>query len=184
MKRIIVLLLLAIPLFSLQAQEDEMKPSVMPIDAFDNLYHFQHYYIAGQPSLDAFKWLQGEGVEKVINLRSEWENEDFTASSFNEETVVKELGMGYLSVTVEGRGDYTPENLAAMASFIESNQPVLIHCRGAGRATNFLMAYLVKYQGYSLDEAVDIGREMNFFLPLEPLLDEEIHMTGSKDQSH
>lgn len=180
MKTITLLLLLAIPLLTLQAQDDEKKASVLSIEAFDNLYNFEHYYIAGQPSLDAYKWLHEQGVKKVINLRSEWENDDYTASSFNEESVVKELGMEYHSVPVEGREGYSPENLSVMASLIEGNEPVLIHCGGAGRATNFFMAYLVKYKGYSLDKAVEIGQEMTFFMPLETLLDEEIHMTSEE----
>lgn len=181
MKKNLSLLILSLSMFiSLQAQEDQKEAAVQNIEAFDNLYYFQHYYVSGQPSLDAFKWLRGQGVKKVVNLRSEWENEDFTASSFNEQSEVEELGMKYLSVPVEGRAGYSPENLAAMAAFIDHSEPVLIHCGGAGRATNFLMAFLVKYQGYTLDEAVDIGQEMTFFMPLEPLLGEEIHMTIRK----
>jgi protein tyrosine phosphatase (PTP) superfamily phosphohydrolase (DUF442 family) len=176
MKKTGVLLILSLFMISLHAQEEIPGPSVQSIEMFDNLYHYQHYYIAGQPSLEAFKWLHQQGVVNVVNLRSEWEVEDFTASSFDEASVVKGLGMQYLSVPVEGREGYSPENLSAMAAFVDVTEPVLIHCGGAGRATNFLMAYLVKYKGYSLDEAVEVGKEMTFFLPLEPLLDAEIHM--------
>lgn len=177
MKRITSLLILSLALtFLLHAQQEGKETSVQTIDKFDNLYHYQHYYIAGQPSLDALRWLHEQGVVKVINLRADWENEDFTESSFDEESEVKNMGMEYLSVPVEGRSGYSARKLAKMAEFLEGNEVVLIHCGGAGRATNFLMAYLVKYNGYTLDNAVEVGKELTFFLPLEPLLDAEIHM--------
>jgi protein tyrosine phosphatase (PTP) superfamily phosphohydrolase (DUF442 family) len=182
MKTIASSLILSLALaISLYAQQDEKEPSVQTIDEFDNLYQYQHYYIAGQPSLDALRWLHEQGVEKVVNLRANWENEDFTSSSFDEEAEVMNLGMEYLSVPVEGRSGYSPKKLAKMADFIDVNEPVLIHCGGAGRATNFLMAYLVKYKGYTLDNAVDVGKELTFFLALEPLLDEKIHMEAIVD---
>jgi len=181
MKRIASILLLILALYPImQAQEDEKETSVQTIDKFDNLYHYQHYYIAGQPSLDALRWLQEQGVLKVINLRADWENEEFTESSFNEESEIEKLGMEYLSVPVEGRSGYSARKLSKMADFIDGNQEVLIHCGGAGRATNFLMAYLVRYKGYTLDQAVDVGKELTFFLPLESLLDTEIHMEAQE----
>ncbi len=182
MKTIASFLLLGLALTpALNAQTEGMESSVETIDRFDNLYHYQHYYIAGQPSLDALRWLQEKGVVKVINLRADWENEDFTESSFNEESEVEKLGMDYLSVPVEGRSGYSARKLSKMADFIEGNQEeVLIHCGGAGRATNFLMAYLINYKGYTLDQAVKVGKELTFFLPLESLLDTEIHMEAQE----
>jgi protein tyrosine phosphatase (PTP) superfamily phosphohydrolase (DUF442 family) len=115
-------------------------------------------------------------VTKVINLRSESENEDFTASSFNESSIVEELGMEYFSIPVAGRSGYSPENLTAMGDLIGDDEIVLIHCGGAGRATSFLMGYLVRFRGYTLDEAVDVGQEMTYFISLENLLDVEITM--------
>lgn len=180
MKNNVILLILSVTLIvPMHAQQDGKEPSVQTIDEYDNLYHYQRYYIAGQPSLDALRWLHEQGVEKVVNLRADWENEDFTSSSFDEEAEVKDLGMEYLSVPVEGRSGYSAKKLAKMADFIDVNEPVLIHCGGAGRATNFLMAYLVSYKGYTLDKAVDVGKELTFFLALEPLLDTKIHMEAT-----
>jgi protein tyrosine phosphatase (PTP) superfamily phosphohydrolase (DUF442 family) len=149
---------------------------VETIDSFDNLYRYGEYYIAGQPSLEAFQWLREEGVTRVINLRTHDENEEFTSSSFDEKSIVSGLGMEYLSVPVAGRSGYTPKKLSEVAEFIREGEKVLIHCGGAGRATNFLMAYLVKYRGYTLDDAVDVGQDLTYYLPLEDLLDIEITM--------
>ncbi len=180
MTRAICLLLLTLfNIHPVQSQENG-NPEVEYIDSFDNLYHYQRYYIAGQPSLEAFRWLRDQGVTRVVNLRSEGENEDFAWSSFDEQSVLGELGMKYLSVPVSGRDGYSPENLDAMARFLEPGEQVLIHCGGAGRATSFLMAYLVRYEGYTLDQAVDVGQEMTFFLPLESLLDIEIGMEAAR----
>jgi protein tyrosine phosphatase (PTP) superfamily phosphohydrolase (DUF442 family) len=161
---------------SLNGQDKEPGDQVQTIEEFYDLYRYQHYYIAGQPSLDEFKWLRSQGVTKVINLRSESENEDFTASSFNESSIVEELGMEYFSIPVAGRSGYSPENLTAMGDLIGDDEIVLIHCGGAGRATSFLMGYLVRFRGYTLDEAVDVGQEMTYFISLENLLDVEITM--------
>ena len=180
MTRAICLLLLSVFIIHPLWSQEDGDPEVEYIDSFDNLYRFQRFYIAGQPSLEAFRWLRDQGVTRVVNLRSEDENEDFAYSSFDEQSVMGELGMKYLSVPVSGRGGYTPENLEAMARFLEPDEQVLIHCGGAGRATNFLMAYLVRYEGYTLDQAVDVGQEMTFFLPLEPLLDIEVGMEANR----
>jgi protein tyrosine phosphatase (PTP) superfamily phosphohydrolase (DUF442 family) len=160
----------------LHAQNRAPEVEVETLEDFDNLYRYRDYYIAGQPSLDALKWLQSEGVTGVINLRSEGENEDFRVSSFEEGSIVEELGMKYYCIPILGREGYSPEKLDTMAEMIRNHKKVLIHCAGAGRATSLLMGYLVKYKGYTLDEAVDVGQELTYFLSLEYLLDIEITM--------
>jgi len=161
---------------NLLAQPHNSVVEVETIDEFSNLYRYEHYYISGQPSLDALKWIQSQGVTRVINLSSESENEDFAYYSFEEGAVVGELGMEYHAIPVSGRSGYTPENLSRMGELISDGEKVLIHCSGAGRATSFLMGYLVLFKGYTLDDAVDVGQELTYFLSLEPLLDIEITM--------
>jgi protein tyrosine phosphatase (PTP) superfamily phosphohydrolase (DUF442 family) len=181
-KTVLSLLTFSIVLnMGINAQNELKKQEVETIGEFQNLFHYQQYYIAGQPSLDALKWLRSQGVSKVINLRSETENEDFKASSFDEHAVVEELGMEYHSIPVSGREGYSPKNLAKMGELIDDDEKVLIHCAGAGRATSFLMGFLVQFRDYTLDEAVDAGQEMTFFFPLEALLDTEITMKTKPD---
>jgi protein tyrosine phosphatase (PTP) superfamily phosphohydrolase (DUF442 family) len=172
----LITVLLSLLHFGLHAQDSAPEVEVETIEDFEDLYRYKNYYISGQPSLEALKWLQSQGVAGVINLRSEGENEDFTASSFEENSIVEELGMKYYRIPVSGRDGYSPENLATMAEMIGKHDKVLIHCAGAGRATSFLMGYLVKYKGYTLDEAIDVGQELTYFLSLENLLDIEITM--------
>lgn len=177
MKEAILITVLSLMVnFTLSGQHQGKEGEVQTIEEFYNLYRYQHYYISGQPSLDELRWLESQGVTKVINLRSESENEDFTSSSFDEGSIVEEMGMEYFSVPVSGRSGYTPENLTKMGEFVNGDEIVLIHCAGAGRATSFLMGYLVRFKEYTLDEAVDVGQELTYFLSLENLLDIEITM--------
>ena len=59
---------------------------------------------------------------------------------------------------------------------MKNDQTILLHCHSAIRATNFFMAWLIKYKGYTVNEAVKTGRSMSFQLPLEKLLGTEVSM--------
>ena len=122
------------------------------------------------------KWLWSQGVNKIINLRTENENTEFTESAYNEEINAQKIGFEYHSLSVGGNNDYTPEKLDAFASLINKDDKILIHCLSAGRATTFFMAYLIKNKGYTINEAADIGRNLRFSFPLEMLLDAKISM--------
>lgn len=175
MKSIIVCLLV-LNFVSTFAQVTAVKPdSVQTIEGFKNLYRYQNFYIAGQPSYEELQWLKDKGVTTIINLRSAKENQDFTSASFNEEIVAGQMGLKYYSVPVDGIKEHTPAKLKELSGLL-SDQPVLIHCASGGRATNFFMAYLVKNKGYSIDKAVEIGKKLNFSFPLENLLDTKITM--------
>ena len=129
--------------------------------------------MGGQPTLEALKWLKSQGVNKIINLRTEDENNEFTASAFYEETNAKELGFEYHSLPINGIIDYTPEKLDVFLSLMNKNEKILIHCRTGGRVTHFFMAYLIKDREYTINEAVKIGKNLRFSFPLENLLNAE-----------
>lgn len=155
-------------------QEKEI-PKVEKVETASNLFKSDNLFLGGQPNLETLEWLKTQGVDLVINLRSEKENEEFSASAFNEKKKVKMLGMEYLSVPVAGYDSYTKENLAKLAAALNGNDnKVLIHCASCGRVSSFMMAYLVKYKGYNLAEAVGFGKQLKFKFPLEDMLDEEI----------
>jgi uncharacterized protein (TIGR01244 family) len=168
-------------LFSINSVFSQITPadSVQTIDGFKNLYHYQNFYIAAQPSYEELQWLKDKGVGTIINLRSTKENQDFTTGSFNEESVAKQLGFNYYSIPVDGMKDHTPAKLEEMSHLL-SDTPVLIHCASGGRATNFFMAYLVKNKGYTIDQAVAVGKKLSFSLPLENLLDMKITMEEAR----
>ncbi len=154
----------------------ENTDNVVVIKEFKNLFHYQNYYISGQPTLEALQWLKSQGVTKVINLRSEKENSEYSEYAYDEKTFTQKLGFEYYSIPVDGTKDYNPEKLEAFLSLINNNEIILIHCLTAVRATNFFMACLVKNKGYAVNKAVKIGRSINFQFPLEKLLGTEISM--------
>ena len=155
-------------------KEKEML-QVEKLDRASNLFKSENLFFSGQPNLETLEWLQSQGVNTVINLRSEGENEDFAESAFNEEQRVENLGMKYISIPIDGYDSYTTENVAKLAEAIEIlNGKALIHCASCGRVSYFMMAYLIDHKNYSLEEAVAFGEQMKFHFPLEYLLHEEI----------
>jgi len=163
--------------FNINARNNTGKiDSVEVIKDFRNLYRYHDFYIAGQPTLEELQWLRYQGVNIIINLRTENENTEFSESAYNEKIIAQKLGFEYYSLPVGGDYDYTPEKLDAFASLINKDDKILIHCLSAGRATTFFMAYLIKNKGYTINKATDIGRNLRFSFPLEMLLDAKISM--------
>lgn len=126
--------------------------------------------------MEALRWYKSQGASSIINLRTEKENKAFADYAFNEENMSKEMGLDYHSLPIGGSKDYTPENLEAFAKLIEGDKKMLIHCRSAGRVTILFMAYLIKYKGYTANQAAKVGRQLKFSLPFEKMLDTEISL--------
>jgi len=150
------------------------------IHDFKNLFRFQNFYLGGQPTLETLQWMKSHGVSKIVNLRSERENNDFSGTAFDEAKIIRDLGIEYHSVPVDGIKDYTPEKLDSFAMQLNTHETILIHCYIGVRATDFFMAYLVKSRGYSVNRATEIGRNLKFSMPLEKLLDEKIRIEIEK----
>ena len=175
--RIIFLIFSFLVVFNLNAQDNIGKTdTVEVIKDFKNLYRYQNFYLSGQPTLEALLWFKSQGVTKIINLRSETENKGFSESAYNEKANAQQLGFEYHSIPVDGTKDYSPEKLEVFLSLVNKNEKTVIHCASAGRVTHFFMAYLIKNKGYTINEAVEIGKSLKFSLPLEKLLDTEISM--------
>ena len=163
--------------FNLNAQSNIVNTdTVEVIKDFKNLYRFQNFYLGGQPTLEALQWFKSQKITKIINLRSERENKEYSEYAYNEKSVVKELGFEYHVLPIDGIKDYSSENLEVFLSLLNEDEKILIHCLSAGRVTHFFMAYLIKAKGYSVNEAAKIGRSLKFYLPLEKLLETEIRM--------
>ena len=178
MKSIIIFLIFSfLVVFNLNAQNNiDEADTVEVIKDFKNLFRYQNFYLSGQPTLEALQWFKSQGVTKIINLRSETENKGFLENAYNEEANAQELGFKYHSIPVDGTKDYSPEKLEVFLSLMNKNEKTVIHCASAGRVTHFFMAYLIKNKGYTVNEAVEIGKGLKFSLPLEKLLDTEISM--------
>ncbi len=178
MKYYTILLFIALLLcpVCVNSQTENHSDSVEVIKDWEDLYHMGRFYISGQPELDELAWMKEQGVTTIINLRSHKENKEFAGDSFDEKEEINKLGLTYFSIPIQGREGYTPENLDDMINAIGNDQKVLIHCASGGRATQLFMAYLVKAEGYSIDEAVQAGKQMLYYIPLESLLDTRIFL--------
>lgn len=155
--------------------------SVQKIDHFKGMYKAGDYYFGGQPTLEAINYLKSEGVKLFINLRTENENESFTNTAFNEENLLKKYEINYISIPVSYPDSYNTETLAKFKqALFENENKVFIHCAGGGRVKTFFMAYLIEEKGYTINEAMDLGNQLNYYFPLGLLLEKEINMTLQK----
>jgi protein tyrosine phosphatase (PTP) superfamily phosphohydrolase (DUF442 family) len=71
---------------------------------------------------------------------------------------------------------YSPAAVDQLAAAIAASQgKVLLHCASARRASHLWIAYLVRHQGLTLEQAMRHGRAVNFGeLPLEGFLGQPI----------
>ena len=179
------LFLLFTPLKALADSSNTEFPIALEIDGFrDVIARSGSVYISGQPTEEGLQWLSENAVTTVVNLRTQPEMDDREKVPFDEASKVAELGMKYVHIPLGGDDTpYTPEAVEAFASAVESSQgKVLLHCTVAWRASHMWAAYLVRYRGLSVDEAVRHGRAINLgTLPLEELLGSELRIELAED---
>lgn len=114
-------------------------------------------YIGGQPSEKALRELHDSGVTTVINLRMP---EEMDRIGFDEEALVKQLGMNYVHIPM--RGTYTPAQLDEFSSAMSSARgKVLLHCTVAWRASHLWAAYLIRDRKVKPDVAIAQARSIN-----------------------
>ena len=170
---VILLMVTTIPLHGKQSDEDpslKVEPPVL-IDKTEFLYAAGDFFLAGQPEKETFDSLYSAGLKMVINIRTVEEMETHTVQAYDESEYVKAIGLDYVHVPVGGSAGFTPEAVAAINDAIKKARgKVLIHCRSAGRATLAWMAWLIRYDGYTIDQAVELGKKAQFSFPLEDLL--------------
>lgn len=126
------------------------------------LYLDGRVYISGQPNESALAELGRRGLIVVVNARTPTETENREQVPFDEERVVRELGMSYVSIPLGGeKHPYEPAAVKRLAEVLSnSDGPVLIHCTYGGRAVYLWLAYLVQYEGLQLEEAMARGEAM------------------------
>ncbi|MFC2152764.1 dual specificity protein phosphatase family protein, partial [Bacteroidota bacterium] len=161
-----------------QTSNSQKLDEVIEIKDFKNLHKSGDFYFGGQPTYEMAKWLKSESVKSVINLRTNDENKKFTQSAFNEEDLFKELNIHYISIPVSYPDSYNPKTLEQFSkALIESDGKIFIHCASGGRVKSLFMAYLIQVKGYTINEAIEFGKQMNYIFPLENLLGKNIEMT-------
>jgi len=127
-----------------------------------SLYLDGRVFISGQPSEATFAELGRRGLTVVVNTRTPAEVEDREKVPFDEEKVVRDLGMSYVSIPLGGEDHpYEPAAVQRLAEVLSSeNGRVLIHCLYGGRAAYLWVAYLVQNEGLPLEQAMARGEAM------------------------
>lgn len=136
-------------------------------------------YISGQPTPEGLARLQQNGVTTVINLRTDAEMNNREIVEFDEAATVTELGMEYVRIPAGGPDTpYSPAMLSQFAQALEqADGKVLLHCTVAWRASHLYTAYLNRFRGLSLADAVNTGKQINLgTLPLEGFLGETLEI--------
>lgn len=128
-------------------------------------------FFGPQPDEDALEWFAENGITLVVNNRTEPEITKHIDENFDEEECVYDLGMKYINIPLGGKDGYNPEAVEKLAEVINNCEgKILMHCTLGGRACHLFSAYLVTYENYKIDDALDIGKQMMLSFPFEKLL--------------
>ncbi len=161
-------------------------PDVDPRDDFQDFFAqvADNVFVTGQPNQAGLEDMRESGVVKVINLRTQQEMNNRKVVPFDEAQAVQKLGMQYVHIPLGGPGaPYSPAGLKEFADAIESAEgPVLLHCTVAWRASHMWAAYLVAHQGFSVGDAVAVGKKMNMGgYPFAEFLDRDVSLEPKTD---
>lgn len=118
-------------------------------------------FIGGQPTEKALRELRAKGVTTVVNLRMP---EEMAKIGFDEAALVKELGMTYVHIPMNGGGPnpYGAKELDRFAAVMASApDKVLLHCTVAWRASHLWAAYLIRDRKVPPAAAVEQARAIN-----------------------
>ena len=166
------------------ARAEQAAPTPIRIDAtgFNTVLATagDRLFISGQPSPEGFERLRAAGVNTVINLRTEPEMD---ALPFNETELLGSLNMTYIHLPSGGPDTpYTPATLERFAAVLSAAEgKVLLHCTVAWRASHLYAAYLHRYQGLTLKDAIDHATIINFGgLPIEGFLGETLEVKAQR----
>ena len=125
-------------------------------DGFTNLFRDGKLYFAGQPDADALGTAPDRGVKAVVNLRTP--DEMTHRVGFDEEALVRELGMEYVSLPVTSASFSVSDADRLKELLSRTPGPVLIHCAGSNRVGALWALYLHRHRGFELDEAIKRGK--------------------------
>jgi uncharacterized protein (TIGR01244 family) len=118
-------------------------------------------FIGGQPTEKAIRELKARGVTTIVNLRMP---EEMARVGFDEAALVKELGIKYVPIPMNGTAEnpYGPKQLDAFAAAMASaDGKVLLHCTIAWRASHLWAAYLIRERKTPVATALSQARMIN-----------------------
>lgn len=130
-------------------------------------------FISGQPTMEGLKRMKAKGVTTIVSFRTPHEMDNRETIPFDEAAEAEKLGLKFIHIPLGGEDyPYTPEAVATFAAAMEKLEgKALVHCASAYRASHVWSAYLTKYHGMEVNEAVAHGRAANMGIqPVEALL--------------
>jgi len=133
----------------------------------ENLPNFQkvndHLYRGAQPTDSGFRDLAQLGIKTVIDLRDIGEH-----SQADEQKLVKDLGMRYVSIPMHGLSTPKDDQVAAVQALFNdtASGPVFVHCkRGADRTGMVVAVYRISHDQWDNKKALTEAKSngMSFF---------------------
>lgn len=108
----------------------------------------------GQPAPEQLEAARDDGVRTVVNLCPDGE------CDWDEEHLVAELGMRYVSIPIRGAADITAANAEYLREILhdQSALPMIIHCASSNRVGGLFAAKAFYLDGCDLDESMQQGR--------------------------
>ena len=141
-------------------------------------------YIGGQPSPEGLERAKALGVTRVINLRTSFEMDNREVVPYDEAAKVEELQMEYVHLPLGGPDTpYNPQAVDQLADALgDLDEPTLLHCTVAWRATHLWTAYLIDKQGWAFADAIHTAKQLNLGdLPLAGFLGRELTVVPEDD---
>lgn len=168
------------PTAPLGVQHDARPDTVADWSGFNaRLWRDGRVFIGGQPDSTALTGAAARGVTCVVNLRTPTEMADRKRVPFDEAALAASLGLEYVSLPMgDEQHPYTSAAVDSLASALSRHEgPVLLHCTVGWRAAHVWVAYLVRHQGWSFEEALARGEQIAISTsPFSGLLDRECRL--------
>ena len=152
-------------------EESAVVDSLRPEDLLRNgrtPFEAEAILVGGQPTPGQLERAHELGYRTVINLRQPDERDNTDPDR------VRDLGMTYVSIPVNGSADMTEEKARALADALEAAElPVVVHCASGNRVGGLfaMKAYLI--DGMSPEEALAVGKAAGM-TRLEPTVREKL----------
>ena len=158
MKKLILLFAsFAVVAFAANAQDSGAKSIILmtsdDLQAGTAIPADVRFVSSGQPDAAVLQAIADAGFTAVVDFRSAPEDR-----GLDEQKVVEELGMVYVTLPVSGPVDATFDNATALDKILAENEGrVFLHCASGNRAAA-LYALREKLLGATNDEALAVGK--------------------------
>ena len=124
-------------------------------------------FASGQPGQEVFARIAKLGVKHVINLRP------LKEQAWDEAKHVRELGMQYHFIPVDGAAGMTLENATLLSDTLQAidNETTLVHCSSSNRVGGLIALREAMLNGADIEAAISEGKRWGL-AGLEPVVRE------------